>query len=137
MKISLKTEYACRVLAQLGKVYDRQELSHIEALAEAEEIPANYLVQILNDLRNAGLIISRRGKQGGYLLAKAPGEITLLHIIRAVDGDVLEMSAKPAGQSGKKVAAVWQDVAEMLESKTHSVSLEAMIPDETREMYYI
>jgi Rrf2 family cysteine metabolism transcriptional repressor len=137
VKISLKTEYACRVLAQLGKFFERQELSHIEALAEAEDIPANYLVQILNDLRNAGLITSRRGKQGGYLLAKAPAEISLLQILQAIDGEVLEMSAKPAGQSGKKVAAVWKDITGLLSERTAAISLEDMMPEETREMYYI
>ena len=65
MKLSHKLEYACRVLAQLARTHGQEKLAHIDELAEAEKIPANYLVQILNELRNAGLIISKRGKQGG------------------------------------------------------------------------
>ena len=71
MKLSHKLEYACRVLAQLGLTYGQGKLAHIETLASAEAIPANYLVQILNELRGAGLIVSKRGKQGGYALARS------------------------------------------------------------------
>ena len=70
MKLSVKVDYACRVLAQLARTYGTDELAHIEELAQVEAVPANYLVQILSELRNGGLILSRRGKQGGYALAR-------------------------------------------------------------------
>ena len=89
MKLSLKVEYACRVLAQLSRTYGNNKFSHIDALAKMEEIPANYLVQILNELRNGGLINSRRGKQGGYSLAKPPSEITLYEVVTVIDGELL------------------------------------------------
>ena len=92
MKLSHKLEYACRVLAQLGRSYGQEKLAHIDRLAEAEAIPANYLVQILNELRTSGLITSKRGKQGGYALAHEPGKISLAQIIHAVDSELLERS---------------------------------------------
>ena len=58
MKISRKLEYACRVLAQLGRHQGVGSLVHIDLLAQAESIPSNYLVQILNELRTSGLISS-------------------------------------------------------------------------------
>ena len=64
MKLSLKVEYACRVLSQLALNYQEGVLTHIDELAQAEDVPKNYLVQIMSELRNGGLIISRRGKQG-------------------------------------------------------------------------
>jgi Rrf2 family transcriptional regulator, cysteine metabolism repressor len=91
MKLSVKVDYACRVLAQLGRMHDTDELAHIEELARIEGVPANYLVQILSELRNGGVITSRRGKQGGYALARAPEAITLWEVVRLIEGDVLEV----------------------------------------------
>ena len=117
MKLSHKLEYACRVLAQLGRTYGQDKLTHIETLATAEVIPANYLVQILNELRGAGLIVSKRGKQGGYALARAPRKISLTQIVEAVDGELLERSFENSGHSGARVASIWSDVGECFEVK--------------------
>ena len=77
MRLPLKTEYACQVLAQLASTYAAGDVRQVEDLATAEALSPNYLVQILTTLRQAGLVISRRGKNGGYLLARHPGNITL------------------------------------------------------------
>ncbi|MFA5263277.1 MAG: Rrf2 family transcriptional regulator, partial [Opitutaceae bacterium] len=76
MKLSVKVSYACRVLAQIARLHGTGELAHVESLSQAESVPANYLAQILSELRDGGLICSRRGKQGGYTLARAPEQIT-------------------------------------------------------------
>ncbi len=55
VKLSVKVDYACRVLAQLARLQGREELAHIEELAKIEAVPATYLVQILGELRNGGL----------------------------------------------------------------------------------
>ncbi|MBC2592956.1 Rrf2 family transcriptional regulator [Ruficoccus amylovorans] len=136
MKLSLKIEYACRVLAQLARSHGSQQLAHIEDLAEAENVPANYLVQILNELRNGGLIISRRGKQGGYALAQAPGEISLFDIIRIVDAEMLENSVSANGQSGQAVQAVWAEIGETFAEQTRKIRLSDLAA-ETGPMYYI
>ena len=137
MKLSLKVEYACRVLAQLSRTYGNEKFSHIDELAHLEEIPANYLVQILNELRNGGLINSRRGKQGGYALAKSPAEITLYEIVCVMDGELLAINLGGNGFSGAKVHEVWQEVIESLKDKTMSYSLESFLPEERDDMYYI
>ena len=138
MKLSHKLEYACRVLAQLGRTYGQDKLAHIETLATAEVIPANYLVQILNELRGAGLIVSKRGKQGGYALARAPGKISLTQIVEAVDGELLERSFENSGHSGARVASSWSDVGECFEAKVSAYTLDDFIvKDADVEMYYI
>ncbi len=138
MKLSHKLEYACRVLAQLGRTYGQDKLAHIETLATAEVIPANYLVQILNELRGAGLIVSKRGKQGGYALARAPGKISLTQIVEAVDGELLERSFENSGHSGARVASIWSDVGECFEAKVSAYTLDDFIvKDADVEMYYI
>lgn len=138
MKLSHKLEYACRVLAQLGRTYGQDKLAHIETLATAEVIPANYLVQILNELRGAGLIVSKRGKQGGYALARAPRKISLTQIVEAVDGELLERSFENSGHSGARVASIWSDVGECFEAKVSEYTLDDFIvKDADVEMYYI
>jgi Rrf2 family protein len=137
MKLSVKVDYACRVLAQLGRMYDTDELAHIEDLARIEGVPANYLVQILSELRNGGLISSRRGKQGGYALARPPEGITLWEIVRLIEGEVLELSGPGQGRSAARVHQVWGEVKAALEDKCRAYSLADLMTGGADEMYYI
>lgn len=137
MKLSVKVDYACRVLAQLARHYGEGRLAHIEELAKIEAVPANYLVQILSELRNGGLIASRRGKQGGYVLARAPEKITLYDIVKLIEGDLLELGGSADGHSGKRVQQVWRDVRAALEAKCRSYTLDMLVTKGAGEMYYI
>ena len=137
MKLSRKLGYACRVLAQLARYHERGKLAHIDELAEIEEIPANYLVQILNELRNAGLINSKRGKQGGYALSRSPNQIGLKAIIMAVDGELLEYKFEVKGHSGERVASVWNNIGEEFEKTVRCFTLEAFMVNDNNNMYYI
>jgi len=137
VKLSHKLEYACRVLAQLARSHGRNKMSHIDELSGAEAIPANYLVQILNELRGAGLISSKRGKAGGYALARAPESITLDEIVKAVEPELLEGNFDDAGHSGAKVAEIWNEVGADFERKLRGYTLEALTVSEAGEMYYI
>ncbi len=137
MKLSVKVDYACRVLAQLARLHGSDELAHIEELAKTEEVPANYLVQILSELRNGGLIVSRRGKQGGYALARAPEQITLLEIVRVIEGELLEITTAGQGQSGRRVNQVWHEIRVALESKVKGYTLDRIASKSGEGMYYI
>lgn len=137
MKLSVKVEYACRVLAQLARVHDRNELSHIETLASIEKIPANYLAQILTELRNGGLIISRRGKLGGYALARRPEEVTLYDIVKVVDPEMLEFQTSREGLSGERVSEIWREVQQAVMTKTQEFTLETFVRERGEGMYYI
>lgn len=135
--MSRKLGYACRVLAQLARVYESGRLAHIEELAEIEAVPANYLVQILNELRNAGLIISKRGKQGGYALSRSPNQIGLYEIVAAVDAELLENKFESKGHSGESVARIWEAIGIELKETIESYTLEAFVVNESNTMYYI
>jgi Rrf2 family protein len=137
VKLSVKVDYACRVLAQLARHHGEERLAHIEELAEIEAVPANYLVQILSELRNGGLITSRRGKQGGYTLARDPDKITLYDIVKLIEGDHLELGTNADGQSGRRVQQVWQEIRASLEEKYKSYTLEMLAQRGHGEMYYI
>lgn len=127
MKISLKLEYACRVLAQMGQRYGSGEWAQIEELAQVESVPRNYLVQILNMLRNGGLLDSRRGKQGGYTLAKPPAEITLHDVVAIVEPELISARAALEGESGPQVAEVWNTLSVRIAAYLKKTTITALI----------
>ena len=118
-------------------MHGTNELDHVESLAKDEAVPANYLAQILSELRDGGLINSRRGKQGGYTLARSPEEISLYDIVKLVEGEVLELTTDSKGQSARRVEQIWRDVRGAFEDKLRSYSLDQLAARNTDEMYYI
>ena len=85
MRFSKKSEYALRALIELTEQYNRKLLQRHE-IGKKQNIPVEYLEQILLTLKNAGLLASRRGVGGGYSLLKDPQTITLGQVIRMLDG---------------------------------------------------
>ena len=98
-------------MSQLAKYHDGRTLTRLEDLAQREAVSGNFLVQILNDLRRAGLIESRRGKAGGYLLARSADQITLRQVVEAVDPSLLQCSVTREGDSGQAVRLAWEQVS--------------------------
>lgn len=137
MKISVKIDYACRVMIELARLHGSGELAQIEHLAQVESVPANFLAQILGKLRDAGLITSRRGNQGGYVLARPPEEISLHDILIAVEGHCLHLSGNHEGRSGRRMKRVWDEISETLDEKTKTYTLDQLCAKATAEMYYI
>jgi Rrf2 family protein len=86
MRISAKADYAVRAAAELAGATDAGRPVKGERLAEAQGIPLNFLENILGDLRQAGIVRSQRGPDGGYWLARDPTEISVADVMRAVEG---------------------------------------------------
>jgi len=137
MRISQKLEYACRALAQLAKCRDGQTLTRLEDLAQREAVSGNFLVQILNDLRRGGLIDSRRGKAGGYLLARAADTITLRQIVEAVDPSLLQCTVTADGESGQAVRGAWSEVTLVMQATLDRITLESLANSQADPMFYI
>ena len=85
MKLSLRGEYALRALLVLGLNHD-QPVVRIHAIAEQQSIPKRFLERILNDLKSAGFVRSRRGVAGGYQLARRPQDISVAAVVRHIEG---------------------------------------------------
>jgi Rrf2 family protein len=85
--ISQKAKYALRALVALAKEEPGASLL-ISEIAEGQNIPKKFLEQILLDLKHHGIVMSRRGKAGGYLLLKQPSEITFGEVLRIIDGPI-------------------------------------------------
>ncbi len=91
MKLSLRGEYALRALLVLGLHYD-ENVVRIQTISEHQNIPKRFLEQILNDLKSAGIVASKRGAAGGYKLAKPPSQITVAAVVRHIEGALAPVS---------------------------------------------
>src|SRR4029077_11755861 len=91
MKLSLRGEYALRALLVLGLKYE-EPVVRIQTISQHQNIPKRFLEQILNDLKSAGIVQSRRGVTGGYKLARRPEEITLAAVVRHIEGALAPVS---------------------------------------------
>src|SRR6476661_10984023 len=91
MKLSLRGEYALRALVVLGLNYGKPVV-RIQTISEQQNIPKRFLEQILNDLKSAGVVESKRGVAGGYRLRRPPQRITLAEIIRHIEGPLAPVS---------------------------------------------
>jgi len=91
MKLSLRGEYALRALLVLGLNYD-QSVVRIQLISDQQNIPKRFLEQILNDLKSAGIVQSKRGVAGGYRLARPPAQITLASVVRHLEGALAPVS---------------------------------------------
>src|SRR5438093_7766279 len=91
MKLSLRGEYALRALLVLGLNY-KQSVVRIQTVSQQQNIPNRFLEQILNDLKSAGVVESKRGVAGGYRLARPPGDISLATVIRHIEGALAPVS---------------------------------------------
>jgi Rrf2 family protein len=86
MKLSAKTEYGCLAMLALAEEFDSGEPVQLRRIAEEHGIPPRFLVQILAQLKGAGLVASTRGAAGGYRLVRPPHEVTLCDVIEAIEG---------------------------------------------------
>ncbi|RKT08330.1 BadM/Rrf2 family transcriptional regulator [Streptomyces sp. 3211.6] len=90
MRISARADYAVRAALQLAASQDDEPLK-AEAIAEAQDIPHKFLEGILGDMRRGGLVLSRRGGNGGYRLARPAASISIADVIRVVDGPLVSV----------------------------------------------
>jgi Rrf2 family protein len=126
MRVSAKADYAIRAAVELAAAGPGPVKG--ERLAQAQEIPANFLENILSDLRNAGLVASKRGAEGGYWLARPADEITIADVIRAVDGPLANVRGLRSEQvsyrgSAERMRDVWIAVRASLRAVLEQVTL--------------
>ncbi len=99
MKITYRGDYALKAVLDLALHYDKDVVT-ISELAERTQAPIKFLEQVLLDLKRGGFLESRRGKHGGYRLAKSPKEITVGDIVRFIDGPTEPINCLEQGYSG-------------------------------------
>jgi Rrf2 family protein len=127
MRISAKVDYAVRAAVELAAAPDEKPVK-AERLATAQEIPLNFLENILGELRHAGIVRSHRGAEGGFRLAKPADQITVADIIRAVEGPLASVRGGPPEDADYAGAArdllrVWIAVRANLRNVVERVTL--------------
>jgi Rrf2 family protein len=142
VRISAKSDYAVRAMAELAAAGAHGAVK-AEQIALAQDIPLNFLLGILRELRNAHLVRSHRGREGGYLLSRPAAEITLADVIRAVDGplanvrdlSLTELSYPGAAQSLRDVwMAVRGSLREVLENVTVADLATGRLPRNVKDL---
>jgi Rrf2 family protein len=134
MRVSAKADYAVRAMIALAAA-DAQEPVKGEEIADAQGIPLRFLENILAELRHQGLVQSRRGAEGGYWLTRAPSEITIAEVIRAVEGPLASVRGeRPEEMSYEGDAAplqrVWVALRSSIRSVLERVTLADVVADE-------
>ena len=99
MMFSTKAEYGVRVMAHLAKQGGEAPIP-LGTIADAEGLPLAYLEHLVQRLRRAGLVESRRGAHGGYTLAREAGEITMAEVVRALEGEIAPIECISADPDG-------------------------------------
>jgi len=139
VKLSVKSDYAARAVLGLSRHFPSGEAVRVEDLAAEQSVPPNYLVQILIELKAQGIARSLRGKEGGYLLARPPAEITLGHVLRAVHGTVFDTPALTDADCPPELRKAWQHLQKTLDSSADSITFQHLLEEsgEKDKMYYI
>lgn len=130
MKVSTRGDYASRALLSLAMHAEREGPTSVRDIAERTGLPQPYLEQILLALKGAGLVRSKRGVGGGYVLARPPSEITLGEIVSAVDGPIVVGDFGRPHEGGAcdhegqcVLLEVWADVGDHMRSYLDSYTL--------------
>ena len=139
MKLSVKSDYAARAVLGLARHYPTGEVLRIEQLATSQNIPSNYLVQILIELKAQGIAKSVRGKEGGYLLARAPSEISLGDVLRAAHGEVFDTPALTDPNCPPELRRAWQRLKTSVDEAADKITFQHLLEEgaEKDKMYYI
>jgi Rrf2 family transcriptional regulator, cysteine metabolism repressor len=139
VKLSVKSDYAARAVLGLARHFPSHVTLRMEDVAVEQGVPPKYLPQILLELKARGLVQSVRGKEGGYLLARPPGDITLGDVLRAVEGPLLEPAAPPSPDEPLELRRAWQKLQRALDAAADSITFQQLLEEgaEKEKMYYI
>ncbi|WP_099906801.1 Rrf2 family transcriptional regulator [Streptomyces sp. TLI_171] len=130
MHISAKADYATRALVELA--CDTERPLTCEAMASSQEIPFRFLKSVVGDLRRAGLVRSQRGCEGGYWLGRPASDITLLDVVRAVDGELITLRGEPLSGlaypgPADALPEIWREVEERAGEVLAGTTVESLV----------
>lgn len=136
MRITSSVEYATRLTVALGRCYGDENVT-AEKLAKLENIPQDYVDQILMRLRRSGLIESRRGAGGGYSLSRPPSQIKLGDVLRAAEGHIFEDVCGKYDhglrdcrhQNSCAISSVWKKLGTLIENYLDSVTIAHLLEE--------
>ena len=132
MKITYKCDYALKAVLDLSLRYQEGEPVTIHSLASRIDAPVKFLERILSELKHGGLVVSKRGRIGGYFLAKAPRQIKVGDVVRLIEGPIEPISCvKPFYPDCRETyqcvfRKIWQDVSRATSDIIDGVDFETL-----------
>ena len=135
MKISARDEYACSAVLELSLNYDTEAPVRVQDIAQRQNIPMKFLFQIMQILKRVDIVRSRRGTEGGYVLSRAPNQITVGDVIRAMSGPFVQLSCLESGnflddcgkQNMCQFKPIWAEVDRAIGSVLNGVTFEELV----------
>ncbi len=125
MKVTIKTDYACRALLELSFHWPNIKPLQLSEIAKRQKIPIKFLIHILIQLKNLGYIDSVRGKMGGYVLAKAPPEINFGKLMQDLgDFSILPHSIK--NKDKHVMDGIWEEIDQGLKKIMNEINFESI-----------
>ena len=139
MKLSVKSDYAARAVLSLARRHHSGAATRVEEIASENQVPGNYLVQILIELKSHQIVKSHRGKGGGYLLARAPAQISVGDVLRCIHGKLFDSPALTDPQCPSELREAWRQLQENLNSKADSITFQKLLENamDRERMFYI
>ncbi len=139
MKLSVKSDYAARAVLWLARHYPEGVARKVEEMASDQGIPSNYLVQILIELKSKQIVRSQRGKEGGYMLARPPAEITMGDVLRSIHGNVFDSPALNNPQCPPELREAWRKMQCALDEAADEITFQQLLDavGAKEKMYYI
>ena len=139
MKLPVKSDYAARAVLGLARHFPTGAALRVEDLATEQGVPASYLVQILIELKAQGIARSVRGKEGGYLLARPPAEISLGDVLRAAHGQVFDTPALQDPDCPPELRRAWEKLHQTMEEAANAITFQQLLDESAgkAKMYYI
>jgi len=143
VKVSAKTEYACLAMLELAARFGTGEPVRIRTISGEHGIPSRFLVQILLQLKGAGLVASTRGASGGYQLIKPPEAISLGEVMTIIEGPESDLSSADASRqspTARVLIDAWQEVSQVRRETLRSLTFGELVRRVKRQaenMYYI
>jgi len=137
MKVSVKSDYAVRAVLSLARRSVNGQVTKVQDLADENKIPANYLIQILIELKTHQIVKSLRGKKGGYVLGRPPSAISIIDILRCIHGSlfIVPPQPQPPGPGDSKPHPAWEKLRSAIEDAGSKITLDTLLdsPDTPAE----
>ena len=133
MKFGVAVDYSLKALLMLADRYPTAQPLRVEEIAAAQDLPENYLRRLLIELKRGGLVLSQKGPNGGYMLARSPARITMADVVEVVEGDYTPVECLEDGansfcprDSGCPMREVWREVRASVDGILRRATLQSL-----------
>ena len=133
MKFGVAVDYSLKALLMLADRYPTAQPLRVEEIAAGQDLPENYLRRLLIELKRGGLVLSQKGPNGGYMLARAPARITMADVVEVVEGDYTPVECLEDGansfcprDSGCPMREVWREVRASVDGILRRATLQSL-----------